>query len=84
MYPNGFAMRGTLMPLTSLTPAPDYERVVEACGGLGLRLEDPAALPTALAEARHSVTGEGRPSPGERRLRGLEMPVMILAGRNLL
>jgi acetolactate synthase-1/2/3 large subunit len=60
MYPDGFAMRGNQMPLTSLAPAPDYERVVEACGGLGLRVEDPAALPAALVEARRAVTEEGR------------------------
>lgn len=60
MYPDGFAMQSNQMPLTSLTPSPDFERVVEACGGLGLRVADPAALPSALGQAWRAVTEDGR------------------------
>lgn len=60
MYPNGGASAQAEPTFATLEPAPDYERVVEASGGLGLRVERPAELRAALARAVHAVRGEGR------------------------
>jgi acetolactate synthase-1/2/3 large subunit len=52
MYPEGHAMRSRAaagaMPLVSLEPQPHFDRVIEACGGLGRRIERYADLPGAL------------------------------------
>ncbi len=60
MYPDGAAARMPEPIFATLEPAPDYERIVEASGGLGLRVEDPAELPAALARAVHAVREEKR------------------------
>jgi acetolactate synthase-1/2/3 large subunit len=39
---------------------PAFERICEAAGGYGERVEDPAALPSALARAMAVVTNEKR------------------------
>ena len=51
VYPKGHAARANEMPLTSLEPAPDYAMLVRASRGHGERVEDPAALPGAIARA---------------------------------
>lgn len=51
MYPQGRASKVDLMPLVDLGPAPDYEKLIEACGGMGERVEDPAQLQGALQRA---------------------------------
>ncbi len=58
--PQGWAMRTGSMPLSELDPAPDYELICRACGGWGERVEDPAALPDALARALRVVREERR------------------------
>ncbi len=58
--PQGWAMRTGSMPLSDLDPAPDYELICRACGGWGERVEDPAALPDALARALRVVREERR------------------------
>jgi acetolactate synthase-1/2/3 large subunit len=58
--PQGWAVRTGSMPLSELDPAPDYELVCRACGGWGERVEDPAALPDALARALRVVREERR------------------------
>jgi acetolactate synthase-1/2/3 large subunit len=58
--PEGWAVRTGSMPLSDLDPAPDYEAVCRACGGWGERVEDPAALPEALARALRVVREERR------------------------
>lgn len=60
MYPSGVALKRNQIPLTALEPSPDFERVVEASGGYGERVEDPAALPAALDRARRVVRDERR------------------------
>ena len=60
MYPEGHGVQADPMPLTDLTPSPDFEKVVEASGGYGEKVEDPAALPGALERAMHAVQVEGR------------------------
>jgi acetolactate synthase-1/2/3 large subunit len=60
LYPQGHALRSNTAPLTSLDPSPAYEKVIEASGGYGERVADPAALPKALDRALDAVRGQGR------------------------
>ena len=60
MYPQGEAMRSNKPPLIDLDELPAFEQVCAAAGGYGERVEDPAALPAALARALHAVTKEKR------------------------
>ncbi|GJD56863.1 thiamine pyrophosphate-requiring protein [Methylobacterium dankookense] len=55
MYREGYAAKNRGRMLADLGPSPDFERVVEASGGLGLRVENAEALPGALAEAVAAV-----------------------------
>jgi acetolactate synthase-1/2/3 large subunit len=48
------------MPLATLDPSPDYEKLVEASGGYGEKVTDPAELPAALRRALHAVRVEQR------------------------
>ncbi|MBI1737158.1 MAG: thiamine pyrophosphate-requiring protein [Candidatus Rokubacteria bacterium] len=57
---DGWAVKTDTMPLTYLEPSPDYEMVCQASGGHGERVEDPAALPDALARAVRIVRDEKR------------------------
>ncbi|MFV0298690.1 MAG: thiamine pyrophosphate-requiring protein [Hyphomicrobiaceae bacterium] len=60
LYPEGLAVAENVMPLTALSPSPAFEKVVEASGGWGLRVEDAEALPGAIAEALRVVREERR------------------------
>lgn len=60
MYPQGEAMRSNKPPLIDLDELPAFEQVCAAAGGYGERVEDPVALPAALARALHAVTKEKR------------------------
>ncbi len=57
--PDGWAAR-TAVPLYELDPSPDYELICRAAGGHGERVEDPEALPEALARALKVVNEERR------------------------
>jgi acetolactate synthase-1/2/3 large subunit len=46
--------------LSCLEPSPDYEKIVEASGGYGERVTDPAELPAALQRALHAMRVEKR------------------------
>ncbi|HEY7840249.1 MAG TPA: thiamine pyrophosphate-requiring protein [Gammaproteobacteria bacterium] len=48
MYPDGRAAAAELMPLVALSPSPEFERIIEACGGHGERVEAPDQLEAAL------------------------------------
>ena len=48
IFPEGRAARANAMPLTDLAPSPDFEKIVEASGGVGERVEDPEQLLPAL------------------------------------
>lgn len=61
VYPDGHAMRANRVPMTALDPSPDFGRVIEACGGHGETVEDPAALPDALKRAMDRVA-DGQPA----------------------
>ena len=51
MYPDGLASKANSLPIVDLTPSPDYEKIVEAFGGYGERVEDPAKMLPALERA---------------------------------
>ena len=55
VYPDGTAAKANVMPLTQLTPAPDYEKVIETCGGRGERVDSPDDLPAAMQRAFAAV-----------------------------
>ncbi len=60
VYPDGFAARSNRMPLASLEPSPAYEKIVEASGGYGERVETADELPEAIERALHAVREEKR------------------------
>jgi acetolactate synthase-1/2/3 large subunit len=60
LYPDGAASKAARAPLTWLDPAPDYERVVEASGGYGEKVERSEDLPGAFERALHAVDTEKR------------------------
>jgi acetolactate synthase-1/2/3 large subunit len=51
VYPDGYAARSNTMPLTQLSPVPDFTKVAEASRAWARRVENGAALPEMLAEA---------------------------------
>ena len=60
MYPHGYAARSNDPAFVGLAKLPAFERICEAAGGHGERVEDPAALPGALQRAMSIVTRERR------------------------
>jgi acetolactate synthase-1/2/3 large subunit len=48
VFPDGTAAKANTMPLTELKPSPDFEKVIETCGGRGEKVEGPAELLPAL------------------------------------
>jgi acetolactate synthase-1/2/3 large subunit len=60
MYPDGYAARANEPPLSMLDPPPAYEMLVEASGGYGECVRDPADLKAALQRALHAVRVEKR------------------------
>ena len=60
LYPDGVAARTGNFPGTDLTPSPNFELTAQACGAYAARVEDPAALPDALAKALKVVREEKR------------------------
>ncbi len=55
MYPGGTASSQAQPLFATLEPSPDYEKVVEASGGLGIRVEKASELPEALRRAIKAV-----------------------------
>jgi acetolactate synthase-1/2/3 large subunit len=60
MYPDGLASKSNDPPFVHLRKLPAFERICEAAGGYGERVEDAAALPAALERALAVVTNERR------------------------
>src|ERR1700738_2504182 len=60
MYPDGLASKSNDPPFVHLRKLPPFERICEAAGGYGERVEDAAALPAALERALAVVTNERR------------------------
>jgi acetolactate synthase-1/2/3 large subunit len=55
VYPDGAAAHSDWMPLVELQPSPEFTKVAEASDAFARRVDDPAALPGALAEALAAV-----------------------------
>jgi acetolactate synthase I/II/III large subunit len=61
-YPDGYGVRGGGRDLaTSITPRPDYAKVVEAFGGWGQAVDHPAEIVPALQRGIKAVQ-EGMPA----------------------
>ena len=60
MYPGGRTAKRNDQPFMRLDNLPAFEDVCKSAGGWGERVEDPAALPDAIARALHVVTHEKR------------------------
>lgn len=60
LYPDGAAAQAADPPFASLEPATEFEKLVEACGGHGERVERPEDLPAALSRALHVMKTERR------------------------
>ena len=60
MYPDGHATAANAMPLTQFDQSPAYEKISEAGGGYGEKVENSEDLPGALARAWKIVNEEGR------------------------
>jgi acetolactate synthase I/II/III large subunit len=60
MYPDGLASKSNEPPFVGLPKLPAFEKLCEAAGGYGERVEDPASLPGALQRALTVVTNERR------------------------
>jgi acetolactate synthase-1/2/3 large subunit len=57
MYADGLASRDGYRMLADLQPSPAFEKLVEASGGMGYRVERAEELPAVLAEAIATVRG---------------------------
>lgn len=60
LYPDGWAVRKNLYPLSELQPTAHYERICEAFGGYGERVESPDQVGPALERALYAVKHEKR------------------------
>jgi len=60
MYADGRAAKSNDPPFVQLKKLPAFERLCEAAGGYGERVEDPATLPAALERALAVVADEKR------------------------
>lgn len=56
IYPQGYAARSNEMPLTSLSPTPDFVQVAKASRAWARRVDDGAELPATLRAAIQHVT----------------------------
>ncbi len=55
VFPDGHAAKANVMALTELKPSPDYEKVIETCGGRGEKVEGPQQLVPALRRGLDAV-----------------------------
>ena len=55
VYPDGYAAKTNAMPLTQLSPVPDFTKVAEASRAWARRVESGDDLPAALEEALEHI-----------------------------
>ncbi|MBI4594892.1 MAG: hypothetical protein HY730_00765 [Candidatus Tectomicrobia bacterium] len=60
LYPQGWAVKEKHFVLCDLEPSPAYEKIAEAFGGYGEKVEDPAEIVPALKRAVRTVKEEKR------------------------
>ncbi len=61
VYPDGYASKANVPPVSDLSPSPDFEKGIAATGGVGEKVEDPEKLIPALERALRHV-GDGTPA----------------------
>jgi acetolactate synthase-1/2/3 large subunit len=61
LYPDGYAAKTNEMPLTALTPSPDFVKTAEASRAYAETVSDGADVPAAIERAIRIATGERRP-----------------------
>lgn len=59
IYPDGHASHANAMPLTGLSPVPDFARIAEASRAYARTVSDGAALEQALTDAIHHIETRG-------------------------
>ncbi len=62
LYPDGYAARSNAMPLTSLSPTPDFVQIARASRAWARRVEHGEDLPGVLRSAVRHVTGKKTPA----------------------
>ena len=60
VYPTGEASKLQVLPITSLSPSPDFAKIAEASRGWAQTVEKGADLPGAIQRALHVITTEQR------------------------
>jgi acetolactate synthase-1/2/3 large subunit len=55
LYPTGYAAKADVVPLTSLSPSPNFKLVAESCRAWAETVTDTGELPTALRRALEQV-----------------------------
>jgi acetolactate synthase-1/2/3 large subunit len=60
LYPDGRAAHQNRYPLSDLQPTADFEKICEAFGGYGERVESPDQVGPAIERALHAVRNEKR------------------------
>jgi acetolactate synthase-1/2/3 large subunit len=60
VHPDGWAMRTNRYALSDLQPTAQFEKICEAFGGYGERVESPEQVGPALDRALHAVQNEKR------------------------
>jgi acetolactate synthase-1/2/3 large subunit len=60
VHPDGWAARTNRFPLSDLEPTARYEKICEAFGGYGERVEHPGQIQPALNRALNAVQNEKR------------------------
>ncbi|HWT79383.1 MAG TPA: thiamine pyrophosphate-requiring protein [Candidatus Methylomirabilis sp.] len=60
LFPQGWAKKTGVFPLSDLKPSPAYEKIVEAHGGYGERVDRPEQVRPALQRALKEVQERGR------------------------
>ena len=60
LYPDGLAARVNSMPLTSLSPSPDFTLVAKSCRAWAKQVADADELESSLRDALAVVAGKGR------------------------
>ena len=58
LYPDGYAARANSVPLTSLSPSPDFTMVAQASGARARHVDDADEFETALADALDHVRAD--------------------------
>jgi len=62
LYPDGFAARANQMPLTGLSPSPDFCKIAEASNAFARKVTERDQLAGAIADAIDAIIREKRPA----------------------